>query len=133
MCSDAHNATRLDTGATWRLRLKWRRSSWVSVDTKARSGVAEEDVAVAQKACTVMDREEVKGKADQGIGQAKEALGKITGSPDMQAEGVNQQVRGKARAGVGKVRDAAGSIADDVVNKADNLINRAGNTRNDNP
>jgi uncharacterized protein YjbJ (UPF0337 family) len=80
-----------------------------------------------------MDREEVKGKVDQGIGQAKEALGKLTGNPDTEAEGENQQVRGKARENVGRVRGTAGNIVDEVVDKADHLINRAGNTRNDNP
>ena len=80
-----------------------------------------------------MDREEVKGKVDQGIGKAKEAQGKLTGNPDTEAEGEHQQVRGNAREHVGRVRDAAGNIADDVVDKADHLINRTGNTRNDNP
>ena len=79
-----------------------------------------------------MDREEVKGKVDQGVGQTKETLGRMTDDPALQAEGEYQQVKGKAREGVGKVRDAAGNIADDVAHKADTLINRAGNTRDDN-
>ena len=78
-----------------------------------------------------MDREEVKGKVDQGIGQAKEALGTLTGNPDTQAEGVHQQALGKARESIGKVRDAAGNVADDLVDKADHLIHRTGNTKDD--
>jgi uncharacterized protein YjbJ (UPF0337 family) len=78
-----------------------------------------------------MDREEVKGKVDQGIGQAKEALGTLTGNPDTQAEGVHQQALGKARERIGKVRDAAGNVADDMVDKAERLIHRTGNTKDD--
>lgn len=80
-----------------------------------------------------MDREEVKGKADGDIGQAKEALRKMSGNSDMHAVGWNQQAQGRTRESVGRVRDAAGNIADDVVNKAGNLINQAENTRDDNP
>jgi uncharacterized protein YjbJ (UPF0337 family) len=79
-----------------------------------------------------MDREEVKGKMDQGIGQAKEALGNVTGNPDTQAEGENQQAQGKARESIGRVRDAAGNSADDMVDRADHLIHRAGNTKDGN-
>jgi len=78
-----------------------------------------------------MDREEVKGKVDQGIGQAKEALGTLTGNPDTQAEGENQQARGKARESIGKLRDAAGNVADDMVDNAERLIHRTGNTKDD--
>ena len=39
-----------------------------------------------------MDREEVKGKIDQGVGKAKETVGKVTGDAKREGEGKNPAI-----------------------------------------
>jgi uncharacterized protein YjbJ (UPF0337 family) len=40
--------------------------------------------------------DKVTGVANQGAGKVKEAAGKVTGSTDLEAEGLAQQAKGKA-------------------------------------
>jgi uncharacterized protein YjbJ (UPF0337 family) len=60
-----------------------------------------------------MDRERVKGAAQNLKGKAKEAAGKITGDEKLKAEGRGDQVAGKVRNVVGGVRDAFRESAGD--------------------
>jgi uncharacterized protein YjbJ (UPF0337 family) len=53
-----------------------------------------------------MDKERVKGAAQNLRGKAKEAAGKVTGDEKLKAEGRGDQVAGKIRNVVGGVRDA---------------------------
>jgi uncharacterized protein YjbJ (UPF0337 family) len=53
-----------------------------------------------------MDKDRVKGKIDEVVGSAKRNIGGRTGSINMQAEGIVQQLKGNAETGVGKLKDA---------------------------
>jgi uncharacterized protein YjbJ (UPF0337 family) len=53
-----------------------------------------------------MDREHVKGAADQIKGSVKDAVGKLTGDEKLQAEGKMDKAKGEIRKGVGDVKDA---------------------------
>jgi uncharacterized protein YjbJ (UPF0337 family) len=61
-----------------------------------------------------MDDQKIKGKVDQGVGQAKVSVGRATGDRRTEAEGQDQQAAGKVREGAGKVKDAVGNAADKV-------------------
>jgi uncharacterized protein YjbJ (UPF0337 family) len=54
-----------------------------------------------------MDKEHVKGAADKVKGAFKDAVGKMTGDKQMQAEGKFDKAKGAARQAVGDVKDAA--------------------------
>ncbi|WP_420133721.1 CsbD family protein [Rhodopseudomonas sp.] len=53
-----------------------------------------------------MDKDRIEGKATELKGSIKEAIGKITGSDDLKAEGKADQLAGKAQAKVGEAKDA---------------------------
>jgi uncharacterized protein YjbJ (UPF0337 family) len=61
-----------------------------------------------------MDKDRIKGKAEDIAGRAKRQVGEWTGDEKTQAEGAMDQAKGKARNAVGKVKDAARDIADDA-------------------
>lgn len=61
-----------------------------------------------------MDKDRIKGKAEDIAGRAKRQVGEWTGDKDAQAEGAVDQLKGKARNAVGKVKDAARDVADDA-------------------
>ena len=52
-----------------------------------------------------MNKDQVKGRVDQATGKVKEELGDLTDKPDLENEGVADQVGGKARAGVGDAKE----------------------------
>ena len=54
-----------------------------------------------------MDKEHVKGAADQAKGAMKDAAGKVTGDKEMQAEGKMDKAKGEAHKVAGDVKDAA--------------------------
>ncbi len=54
-----------------------------------------------------MDKETIKGTANDAMGSAKKAIGKATGNQKLQAEGVADKVVGKTQKAVGKTKDAA--------------------------
>ena len=54
-----------------------------------------------------MDKEHIKGAADQVKGAVKDTVGKVTGDTKMQAEGKLDKAKGSARNVVGDVKDAA--------------------------
>jgi uncharacterized protein YjbJ (UPF0337 family) len=53
---------------------------------------------------TVMNRDELKGQAEQIRGEAKQEVGALTGNERMRAEGVVEEVKGKARERLGRIR-----------------------------
>jgi uncharacterized protein YjbJ (UPF0337 family) len=53
-----------------------------------------------------MDKDRVKGMAQQGKGAVKEAAGKIMGDEKLKAEGKMDKAEGKIRNTVGGVKDA---------------------------
>ena len=58
-----------------------------------------------------MDKERIKGAAQQAKGNIKEAAGKMTGDPKLRAEGKADKAEGKIRNAVGGVKDAVRDAA----------------------
>ncbi|HEY6251526.1 MAG TPA: CsbD family protein [Candidatus Angelobacter sp.] len=61
-----------------------------------------------------MDKDRIKGKAEDTAGRAERQMGEWTGDKKMQEEGLKHQVKGKARNVVGEVKDAARDAMEDV-------------------
>jgi uncharacterized protein YjbJ (UPF0337 family) len=57
-----------------------------------------------------MDKDRIKGSADQAKGAVKDAAGKILGDQKMQAEGKMDKLKGKAESAVGGAKDALRDI-----------------------
>jgi uncharacterized protein YjbJ (UPF0337 family) len=53
-----------------------------------------------------MDKDRIKGSAEQAKGKAKEFAGKVTGDEKTRAEGQADQVKGKAQNTWGSLKDA---------------------------
>lgn len=53
-----------------------------------------------------MDKDRIKGKAEEFKGKVKEKAGQWTGNKETEAEGLKDQAKGKARDTFGKVKDA---------------------------
>lgn len=57
-----------------------------------------------------MNKDQVKGRAQEAKGDIKEAAGKLVGNQKLRGEGLIDQAKGKAQAGLGdakeKVKDA---------------------------
>jgi uncharacterized protein YjbJ (UPF0337 family) len=68
-----------------------------------------------------MDKERIKGKAQDVAGRVQRQVGEWTGDEKAQAEGLAKQAEGKVRNAVGKVkdsvRDAADKMEDDKVRR----------------
>ncbi|MBV9993478.1 MAG: CsbD family protein [Alphaproteobacteria bacterium] len=60
-----------------------------------------------------MDKDRIKGMADQAKGSIKETAGKATGDAKLQAEGQADKVKGKVENAVGGAKDAVREAADD--------------------
>jgi uncharacterized protein YjbJ (UPF0337 family) len=63
-----------------------------------------------------MDKEHVKGAADQAVGKAKEAAGHVTGNKKLETEGKVDQVKGAAQTAAGDAKDAGKEAIDSVKN-----------------
>ena len=61
-----------------------------------------------------MDKDRIKGAAEDMKGRVKRQVGEWTGDDKAQAEGTAEQIKGKAQNVMGKVKDAARDAADDV-------------------
>ncbi|HEX2589979.1 MAG TPA: CsbD family protein [Rhizomicrobium sp.] len=59
-----------------------------------------------------MDKDRVKGMADQAKGAVKEAAGKVTGDHKLQAEGAMDKAKGKVENAVGGAKDAVRDALD---------------------
>ncbi len=54
-----------------------------------------------------MDKDRIKGSANQAKGAIKEATGKVTGDAKLKASGAADKVKGKVQNAVGGAKDAA--------------------------
>lgn len=65
-----------------------------------------------------MDRDEIKGKAEQAKGYVKEKAGELTDNADLEAEGKVDRATGAAREGFGRakrnVKEGIEELADDA-------------------
>lgn len=59
-----------------------------------------------------MDKERIKGKAEDIAGRVERQVGEWTGNDKAQAEGLAKQAEGKARNAVGKMKDSVRDAAD---------------------
>jgi uncharacterized protein YjbJ (UPF0337 family) len=59
-----------------------------------------------------VDKDQVAGKFDQGIGKAKEKLGEAVGNQKLANQGVADQVKGAAKETWGNAKDAARTTHD---------------------
>jgi uncharacterized protein YjbJ (UPF0337 family) len=55
----------------------------------------------------MVDKDRIKGSAEQAKGKVKEWAGKVTGDKKTEAEGKGEQVKGKVRNAFGGLKDAA--------------------------
>jgi uncharacterized protein YjbJ (UPF0337 family) len=62
--------------------------------------------ATAKIKVKIMDKDRIKGSAEQAKGSVKEAVGKATGDAKLEVEGRNEKAAGKVRNAVGWVKDA---------------------------
>ncbi len=53
-----------------------------------------------------MDKDRIKGSANQAAGSVKEAAGKLTGDAKLQAEGKRDKFSGKVQNAIGGLKDA---------------------------
>lgn len=65
-----------------------------------------------------MNKDQVKGRVDQAIGQAKELAGRVVGNEHLAAEGLGEQIKGKTQAVLGdtkeNLKDAARKLIDKI-------------------
>ena len=54
----------------------------------------------------MVDKDRIKGSAEQAKGKIKEVAGKVTGDSKLRSEGKTDQVKGKIQNAVGGVKDA---------------------------
>jgi uncharacterized protein YjbJ (UPF0337 family) len=66
-----------------------------------------------------MDRDRIKGKADEVAGHVKRKVGEWTDDEKLEAEGAAQQVKGKVENAWGKTKDAVRDAADDSKRKVE--------------
>ena len=66
-----------------------------------------------------MDKDRIKGKADEVAGRIKRQVGEWTGDENAQAEGTAQQVKGKVENAWGKTKDAVRDAVEDTTSKND--------------
>jgi len=57
-----------------------------------------------------MNKDRVEGMAHQAKGAVKEGVGKITNNPNLQGEGIAENLGGKVQNNVGKLKDAANKV-----------------------
>ncbi len=61
-----------------------------------------------------MDKDRIKGKAQDVKGRVKRQVGEWTGDEELQAEGTAEQAGGKVQNIAGKVKDAARNVKEDI-------------------
>jgi uncharacterized protein YjbJ (UPF0337 family) len=52
-----------------------------------------------------MDKDRIKGAAEQAKGSVKETIGKVTGDAKTEAEGKTEKIAGKVQSAVGGAKD----------------------------
>ena len=66
-----------------------------------------------------MNKDQVKGRAEDVKGKVKETAGKVVGNDRLRVEGVADQVAGKSQAAYGDAKQKAKDAAKDVLNRSD--------------
>ena len=61
-------------------------------------------MAIAE--ATMVDKDRIKGSANQAKGKVKEVAGKTTGDKKLKAEGKGEQLKGKIQSVVGGIKDS---------------------------
>jgi len=61
-----------------------------------------------------MDKDRIKGKAQDVKGRVKRQVGEWTGDEELQAEGTAEQAGGKVQNIAGKVKDAVRNVKEDI-------------------
>jgi uncharacterized protein YjbJ (UPF0337 family) len=61
-----------------------------------------------------MNKDELKGKAEQWKGQAKQGVGDVTGDEEMKGEGAADETAGKVREGYGEAKRKTGDAVKDL-------------------
>jgi uncharacterized protein YjbJ (UPF0337 family) len=56
--------------------------------------------------CTAMDKDRIKGSAEQAKGAVKETVGKVFGDKKLETEGKTDKAAGKVQNAVGGLKDA---------------------------
>ena len=64
-----------------------------------------------------MNKDQVKGKAKDIGGKIQEEAGKLVGSSEQQAKGLNKQAEGKLQKGLGDAKEAVKNIVKDSGNR----------------
>jgi uncharacterized protein YjbJ (UPF0337 family) len=54
----------------------------------------------------MVDKDRIKGSAEQAKGKVKEVVGKLTGDSKLKSEGQADQLKGKIQNAIGGVKDA---------------------------
>jgi len=58
-----------------------------------------------------MDKNRIKGKANESLGRARRLVGELADDPKTQAHGSAQELKGRAQNAYGKAKDAARSAS----------------------
>lgn len=61
-----------------------------------------------------MDKDRIKGAANQAKGSVKQGVGELIGDQKLQAEGAADKAKGKVQSAVGGAKDAVRDAADKV-------------------
>ncbi|WP_395058915.1 CsbD family protein [Polaromonas sp.] len=64
-----------------------------------------------------MNKHQVEGRVDAAKGKAKEVAGRVVGNESLEAEGMADQVKGKAQSGYGDAKEDAKNAARKVIDK----------------
>lgn len=64
------------------------------------------------------------GKVEQAKGQAKQAVGTLTGNKDLEAEGKADRRAGETKEKVRKVKDKAEELLENIEHKAGDVIDK---------
>lgn len=65
-----------------------------------------------------MNKDKLKGKANEVAGATRRKTGDVTGNESMEAKGAAQQAKGKAQQAVGEAKSKADDLQDKVGDKA---------------
>ena len=64
-----------------------------------------------------MNKDQVQGRVDQGIGKLKEVVGKAVGNESLKGEGLADQAEGKLKSGFADTKESIKDKAKDVIDK----------------
>ena len=78
-----------------------------------------QSVPLEQKGCRMGFGDDVRNKAQDVKGQAKEGLGKATDNEQLESEGKFDQLGAKAKEGLENIKDKASEAFNDITDKLD--------------